>query len=160
MTVSTEKRWIAGFWRRTLAYLVDVIVLAIIGNVAGHFFEDFFAQHNAWAHAIGFVIAAVYFGALNSRLANGQTLGKKWLKIRVVDAHGVAIAPLASFGRFCVYGLTYLISDTWMPSHGESWWPLYASMPLIFLFCADAYLYLFNHRTRQSLHDIAFGTSS
>jgi len=31
---------------------------------------------------IGFSIALIYFGIMNSELANGQTLGKKALEIR------------------------------------------------------------------------------
>src|SRR5205823_10716532 len=75
----------AGFWRRVGAFLIDTIILGIIGWILGFFFADAFMRMAGWERAIGFAVASLYFVPLNSRLGRGQTVGKRALGIRVVS---------------------------------------------------------------------------
>ena len=72
--------WISGFWRRIGAFVIDSILLGLLGLLLGLFLEDFFVEIGGWGRFIGFVIAILYFGEMNSKVADGQTIGKKALK--------------------------------------------------------------------------------
>ena len=71
-----NKKWISGFWRRIGAAFIDVIILFVVGLCLGLFFGDVFAQIGDWGKLVGFIIAILYFGVMNSYVTGGQTFGK------------------------------------------------------------------------------------
>src|SRR5580704_3627527 len=79
---------IAGFWRRLLALVIDQLVLGFLGFCLGLILYDYFAALGGLGRTIGFVIATAYLGVRNSRICDGQTIGKSLMKIRVVDGDG------------------------------------------------------------------------
>ena len=80
--------WITGFLRRIGAFFIDGLILGLFGFLLGLFLENYFVQIGGWGRLIGFSIALLYFGLLNSSLNKGQTIGKILLKINVVDTNG------------------------------------------------------------------------
>src|SRR5690348_14117245 len=74
---------IAGFWRRLAAFVVDALILGVPAMLLGFAMFDWAASLGQAGRLIGFVVALLYFGLLNSRLGGGQTLGKRLLGIRV-----------------------------------------------------------------------------
>jgi uncharacterized RDD family membrane protein YckC len=94
-----EPAKIAGFWRRLLAFLIDCLILAIVGLVVGSIFFDAFAALGGWGKLVGFTIALIYFGTLNSTVGKGQTLGKRLVNIKVVNCEGEPISLHRSFLR-------------------------------------------------------------
>ena len=162
-TLHTEggsDRKIAGFWRRLGAFVIDLILLGIVGWILGAMLFDTFARMGAYAKLIGFVIALAYFGICNSRIGGGQTLGKRWLGVRVVDVHDQLLSLPRSMLRYVVLGIPFFANG--LPLDPK----LAMSTPLGYLLAlvvfggmfAIIYLYLFNRRTRQSLHDLAVGS--
>jgi len=150
---------ISGFWKRLFAFLIDGVILGVIGTIIGTSFFDFFAELGGWGRVIGFAIAIVYFGALNSSVGNGQTIGKRIMKIRVVDGSGKLISPLQSIGRFIIIGLPYFLNDAIIPpSIAGTSTSFIQTLIVSFMGYAIIYLYIFNRRTRQSLHDLVIGT--
>ncbi|OOG60158.1 RDD family protein [Rhodanobacter sp. C03] len=153
-------RKIAGFWRRLGALVIDLILLGIVGLIMGALLFDTFARMGAYAKLIGFVIALAYFGICNSRIGGGQTLGKRWLGVRVVDAHDQLLSLPRSLLRYVVLGIPFFANG--LPVDPK----LAMSTPLGYLLAlvvfggmfAIVYLYIFNRRTRQSLHDLAVGS--
>jgi len=83
-----ESAPIAGFWRRLIALAIDSMVLGIFGSGVGWSLCDVFAGMGAWGRLIGFLIAVTYFGVMNSSIFDGQTFGKRVMKIRVVPMEG------------------------------------------------------------------------
>ena len=146
----------AGAWRRLGAFLIDAVLLGLAAVTAGYFLFDFFVDIGRWGRLLGFAVALAYFGTLNSRLGNGQTLGKRLLKIRVAGADGSALPIQKSALRFAVLGTPWFLNGAWFS--GEV-----LMSPLIYLLAVAVfgvglsiiYLYLFNRPTRQSLHDLA-----
>jgi uncharacterized RDD family membrane protein YckC len=153
-------RKIAGFWRRLGALAIDLILLGIAGMILGTLFFDRFARMGGYARLIGFAIALAYFGICNSRIGGGQTLGKRWLGVRVVDASGQLLALPRSLLRYSVLGIPFFANG--LPIDAK----LAMSTPLGYLLAlvvfggmlSIIYLYLFNRRTRQSLHDLVVGS--
>jgi uncharacterized RDD family membrane protein YckC len=153
-------RKIAGFWRRLGAFVIDLILLGVVGLILGALLFDTFARMGAYAKLIGFAIALAYFGICNSRIGGGQTLGKRWLGVRVVDARDQLLSLPRSLLRYVVLGIPFFANG--LPIDPK----LAMSTPLGYLLAlvifggmfAIIYLYIFNRRTRQSLHDLTVGS--
>jgi uncharacterized RDD family membrane protein YckC len=150
---------ISGFWRRVGAFFIDTVILGIIGLLLGLFFSQQFAQLGGWGRAIGFLIAAIYFLILNSRIGGGQTIGKRALKIQVVDKTGELLNLPKSALRYSIIGIPYFLNGAMIPE--STLYPIgfFIVALLVFGFgFSIAYLLVFNRNTRQSLHDIISGT--
>lgn len=156
MTDSTQKQWIAGFWQRIAAMVLDFIVLGLLGFLSSLIFRHQFEQMGTWGFLVGFSIALIYFGVMNSKLANGQTIGKKILKIKVVNQLNQPIGLGRSIVRYIILVTPFFLSNQWLLNQ---YIVTYLSSVVIFaVFFSLLYLYIFNKATRQSLHDLAVGT--
>jgi uncharacterized RDD family membrane protein YckC len=78
-----------GFWIRVVAYIIDFIILGVIGGVIDAIFHanpsDASASGNGIAGLINFVIDIAYFAGQWTYF--GATLGQRVFKLRVVDAN-------------------------------------------------------------------------
>ncbi len=148
----------AGFWRRVAAFLVDGVILGLIGYALGLLLFDAFVRMGPWGRCLGFGVALAYFVPQESGRGGGQSPGKRLLGIRVVDAQGRALSPARSVLRFAVFGVPYFLNGAVLPMNLATF---AGGFPLALLalggMLALAYLLVFNRRTRQSLHDLAVG---
>ncbi|MDD5224087.1 MAG: RDD family protein [bacterium] len=150
---------ISGFWQRLAALIIDGIILGIIGFIIGTLFYDFFAELGGLGRLIGFVIALLYFGTLNSSIGNGQTIGKRIMKIKVVDKNASTISFFRSNTRYTILGVPYFLNMALLPPWALFSFVSYLIGAIVFLGGGTIiYLYVFNRKTRQSLHDIVIGT--
>lgn len=151
--------WISGFWRRIGALLVDLIILGIVGLGLGQIFERQFVELGGWGRIIGFLIALIYFGILNSKLFGGQTLGKRALELKVVNSDNQTIDVSRSFARFGILGIPFFLNGAHITNEAiTSFWLYLLSFVVFGGLLSIAYLYIFNRETRQSLHDLIIGT--
>lgn len=157
--MSNTQQGICGFWRRLAALVVDGLLLGTVGFLLGLLFSEQFIALGAWGRWLGFIIELAYFGLLNSRLGNGQTLGKRLLKIRVVDGESQLLSLPRAMVRAAILATPFALNGI---DPGASASNLYLMVPLSVLLFGGLfsilYLYLFNRRTRQSLHDLAVGS--
>ena len=144
---------IAGFWRRLFAFCLDGLFLGAIGAGIGLVAYDRLVALGDWGHAVGFAIALVYFGVMDSELSGGQTLGKRILGIKVVTANGAPLSVSAATLRATIFCVPYFLNGAFIDAGVITSWLV------TFLFfgvgVSIAYLLLFNRQTRQSLHDLA-----
>ena len=93
---------LAGVAERTLAWVIDVMVMAALVTVilvAASFYEKF-EKGVAQAFAIvGVFLVQWWYGALFEWFANGQTPGKRALRLRTISADGLRIRFLQSVVR-------------------------------------------------------------
>lgn len=159
MTEEVKLKWISGFWRRIGALVIDTLVLGAAGLVLGLFLESFFIQIGAWGRLVGFSIALIYFGIMNSSITRGQTIGKKVLKLRVVDSNNAPISLGKSIVRYFILAIPFSLNGAQFSNEALLSFLMYPLSLIIFggLF-SILYLYIFNRITRQSLHDLAVGT--
>jgi len=152
-------RVVAGFWRRVGAFALDAVVLGVMGQLMGMFLAERFVEMGAWGRLLGFVVAGVYFGFLNSRLGGGQTLGKRILRIKVVARDGSLLAPPRAFLRFLPLGIPWFLNGAQFPETALlSGWAYLLSVAVFGLGLSLVYLFLFNRRSRQSLDDLLVGS--
>jgi uncharacterized RDD family membrane protein YckC len=150
---------IAGFWRRIGAFALDGAVLGAFGLGLGLLWFDRLAALGGVGRLFGGGIALAYLTLLNSRIGRGQTLGKRALKIRVVDANGKAVGLSRAALRTFVLLLPITLNGAYVPAaDGGSAMLVILSLCIFGLGGALVYLYLFNRRTRQSLHDLVART--
>lgn len=159
MTEQKQQRWIAPFWRRIGAIFLDTFILGLVGFLLGLFFKDEFVQLGGWGRLIGFAIALAYFGVMNSKLCNGQTIGKKLLDLQVVDRQNNTISLPKSLLRYLVLAVPFSLNGL----HADTdQMPAFVSFLLVAVvfggMLSVVYLHLFNRVTRQSLHDLIAGT--
>ncbi len=105
-----------GFWRRTGAYIIDIIVTALLGAVAGFLLGiiGFSAklpqsQINAVAQVLGAFIGVAYFLYFWSRYGHGQTPGMRALKLRVIRTDGTDISIPRAFLRWIGFNIGILV---------------------------------------------------
>jgi uncharacterized RDD family membrane protein YckC len=148
----------AGFWRRVAAFVVDAFVLGFIGYALGLVFFDLFVRLGPGGRCIGFVVALAYFVPQECGRGGGQSLGKRLLRIRVVDAAGRPLGLARGALRFGVFGVPYFLNGAALPTSVATFG---GGVPVALAgfggVLALAYLLVFNRRTRQSLHDLAVG---
>jgi uncharacterized RDD family membrane protein YckC len=108
---------LASFRRRSLAFLIDTIIISIL-NISVSLKEliNFFttgslnsieAPTEIIENLIGVVALIIYFGLMNY-FWNGQTLGKKLLKIRVISLKKEKLTFWQSVERSLGYGASAL----------------------------------------------------
>ncbi len=151
---------ILGFWKRLFAFILDGFILGIVGIIIGVVLYDFFAELGGWGRLFGFVVALLYFGILNSAFANGQTIGKRLLKIRVVDKETKTIPFSKSVLRFTILWVPYFLNGALLPPSVLTNSLITLILGIIVFFGSGSiiYLFIFNRETRQSLHDLIIGS--
>src|SRR5881398_2968636 len=94
--------YLAGFWPRLGAALIDFFILFLLGWLLAVFLEPSFARLGQAGRLIGFAIAGIYFSIFSSSIGNGQTVGKRILNLRVVRAERSVPGLLRAIGRYLV----------------------------------------------------------
>lgn len=153
------KHTISKFWPRIGALLVDFIFMGILGMILGMIFEDFFVSIGNQGLMCGLIIALIYFSIGNSEISNGQTIGKKVVKIKTIDLSGNTISINKSLLRSLILFAPYFLMNYPIPGVNElAVLNVYKASILISLLIGIIILYIANKSTRQSLHDLLLGT--
>jgi uncharacterized RDD family membrane protein YckC len=152
-------RFLSPAWRRAIAFF-DILILGVPATIISIPLNDVLARMGYWAGFIGPAAALVYFSILDSEIANGQTLGKRWLKVQVVDLNGKTISFRRSVLRSSIFVIPFCAGTNLQ---------VFVRGPLAFLALiafavsvvdfANCYLVLFNRDTPQGLHDLAAGSN-
>lgn len=162
--LATEKPPIASIWYRLVAFLIDGIILAAPAYAFGFTFFRWSESLGQGGCLVGFIVALLYFGLLDSKIGNGQTLGKRLLELRVVDRDGAALSPGRAGLRFLIFGVPYFLNGVWIdvdllhPSLSRELLGAMLMWGVFGVLVAIVYLFIFNRRTRQSLPDLVVGS--
>jgi uncharacterized RDD family membrane protein YckC len=149
-------RVMGGIWRRLFAFLLDAFLLGIVGAIVGAAFFDTLVRMGPAARVAGFCIALCYFGLLDSSVGNGQTIGKRFLRLKVVDAQGGMLSLEEAILRFIIFAVPFFANGLPLPISRTPW--VVSALLGIVVFgggAANQYLLIFNRPTRQGLHDLS-----
>ena len=98
-----------GFWIRVVAYVIDGVILAIVGAILSVIFRanpsDPSSSGYSIVQVLNLVISIAYFAGLWTYW--GATVGQRLLKLRVVDAN--TMQPIG-FGKAIVRWLGLVLS--------------------------------------------------
>ena len=148
----------AGFWRRLGAFFIDTLALGLFGLLLGLAIRDVLVGMGGYERFIGFAIVLAY-GLLNSRLTGGRTLGKYLLGIRVADLSGDPISIPRALLRQTVFSVPFFLNGA--PFDEQTLFSFFGMVISVLLFggmFAIIYLFVFNRKSRRSLHDLVAGT--
>ena len=147
------------FWARFGAYFIDGMVLGIAGMLIGVVFSDAFSQMGSQGLLIGFLISLLYFGLGNSKVFNGQTLGKRVLQLQVVDSCFNTLLVSKSILRALIYTIPFFFLNYRIAGWSELSFSFIVKgvIFITFLIVLPIHLIL-NTPTRQALHDLFVGT--
>ena len=140
--------------RRFFAFLIDTLIIGIFGKIIGWSFEDAFLQIGNFGKAIGATVVLLYFGIFNSKLMNGQTLGKLLLKIRVVDKNSNSISVAKGLLRALPFALYILLNGLPVSDSADLYPSLILGTILFSIPVLEIYFAIANNESLQSLHDI------
>jgi uncharacterized RDD family membrane protein YckC len=152
-------RAIGSFWRRLVAVVADGVIVGIAATVIALPFFEVFSRLGLWGRLVGFCMALPYFAILNSSIGNGQTLGKRWMHLQVVDVRGNTITFGKSLVRYALLAIPYFLNEISLPATRTPW--IVSSLIAVVIFGvggANIYLVCFNRHTRQGIHDLAVGS--
>lgn len=146
---------ISGFWYRVGAFVIDTLLLGLIGQIIGWTFSSVLFRIGPYGRFIGWVILLVYFGLLNSTVGKGQTVGKRLLKIAVRDSKGASIGLGCSFLRAFVLTLPGILNGWQLPVFQPGSVLTWIQAVIVFgIGSALIYTMVFNRGTRQGFHDL------
>ena len=149
---------IAGFWRRFVAWLVDVLILGVIGQIIGFVFSSFLFSIGPYGRPIGLLFTIPYFGIMNSRIGGGQTIGKRIMKIAVRNKDNEPVELWRAVIRISLLALPSLFNQWAIPIFQNPFMMWFLSLIIFGLGGAIFYTMLFNRKARQGIHDLILGT--
>ena len=148
--------YIAGFWRRSIAYFIDALLVGLACYVISSVLGNLVYQHPLLSLFLGYALTVGYFGIFNSHINHGQSAGKMLMSIKVVNLQHQYLSASQSllraailFAPLCLMSWTYLLSpllDTLL------------SMLLVCLFSTTLYFFIFNSKNRRTIHDFIIGS--
>jgi uncharacterized RDD family membrane protein YckC len=150
---------VASVWRRCGAYFADSILLGLVGAGIVRIPSERLWQFGPWGIFVGFFVSALYFAASECRIGNGQTLGKRFFKVRVVDVHGNPMSFERALVRYIIFAIPPAAYGLKLPETRTPW-AVSAFLFGIALWVGGSTLYLiiFERLNRQGLHDLAVGS--
>ena len=147
---------ICGTWSRVGAFALDVLIIMSVGFGIIYVLDGYYGVFALYDRWIGLIAMISYFGIWNSKIGNGQTPGKRLLKIQVVDKKGHTISLIQSMVRSFILLSPFFIGHIVYPYQtGLQLYNSLVTMLVITLSPSLILYYFFNKRTRQSLHDFA-----
>jgi uncharacterized RDD family membrane protein YckC len=145
--------------KRLGAFFIDSVILGVVGFLLGLSMQDFLVSIGNYGLLLGLAIAVAYQTIGNSKITNGQTIGKRIIGIQVVDRNGETIGIGKSFLRALILCVPYFTRSFSIPGISDS-----GPISIVISMVESAALiglvvvYIFNKETRQSLHDLAVGS--
>lgn len=155
-----NERQISGFWKRIIAFVVDGLILGIVGFIIVRLLGPYGYELGSWGRVIGFIISLSYYSILNSCLGGGQTIGKRIFKICVVNKDGECISISNALLRSFILIIPQFANGMTIPLRLQNNWFVIGMINLVTFGIGFGlvYFYIFNRNTRQSLHDLISGT--
>ncbi|RLC63826.1 MAG: hypothetical protein DRI01_04515 [Chloroflexi bacterium] len=152
----------AGFWRRSLAFIIDAVIIAIILIPLWVWFRQGLFGPQSGLYVLGYgaiivlpvclLVPLIYFAGFWTW--RGQTPGKMACKVKILQTDG---APLG-LGRAILRYTGYIICFGTM---GIGLYPSYLMLPIRFIGLIGfiGIIIIAFHRQKRGLPDIIAGTS-
>lgn len=113
----------AGFWIRTIAYIVDAIVLVVVNSILSTLLLDGDITRSS---GLNLVVGLAYFLYFWSAYGGGRTLGMRLFKLKVVKTDGTLLSLAGALVRYVgliVSFVVLLIGVIWVAfdSQKQGW---------------------------------------
>jgi len=149
---------ISGFWRRFGAFMLDGLLLAVVGQLLGWTLAPFWFQVGPYGRFVGLFIALSYFGIMDSWIAGGRTLGKRVAAIAVRSEKDEPIGLGRSLLRTAIWLIPLTLNGWALPILANSIAAWITTVVLVGIGGAVVFTMVFNRRSRQGLQDMVCKT--
>jgi uncharacterized RDD family membrane protein YckC len=149
---------LAGFWRRILAFIIDVVILAVVGQIIGWSLSDFWFNSGPNGRIAGFLIIFIYFGLTYSKIFNGQSIGKRIVKIAVRDKDNNPINLGRALLRASILTIPFILNGWTLPSLENTIINVLILVVVFGIGASIVYTMIFNRSSRQGIHDLISST--
>jgi uncharacterized RDD family membrane protein YckC len=109
VTLAPLQHRLAGFWIRTLAYLLDGVMLGVVGGALSFLVGNSQGQQSNAAAGGSGLLSLLYFGFFWSRYGGGGTLGQRLLGLRVIHTDGSQLGLLGALVRWFGLWFSFLV---------------------------------------------------
>jgi len=152
-----------GCFKKSVAFLIDQIVIAIVGIIIFFPFSDFIGAMYQHGWLPGYLLGAVYFAVLESAIFKSQSVGKMIFSLKVITVRGGFISPIVSFGRYFLITLPFLnsaVSNSIASTIGITNTCIGGTLFLaaVGVLLSGNTLFMLFHPQKRGLHDIIFKT--
>ncbi len=96
-----------GFWIRVVAYIIDAIVLGVVGTIIGGFLDPDPAAPSRTS--LNLLLGLVYFLYFWSAQGGGQTLGMRVFNLKVVRTDGSALTVVQAIIRYVGLVVSFVV---------------------------------------------------
>ncbi len=145
---------LASRLQRIGAFVIDNIVIGIIGFLSGLLLADFYMSLGNYGRLIGFAAVLVYFTFSDSFFFAGQTIGKKIMGIKVVNCQSKLISIQLSFARSLIYSFTVLLNGLTLSNPKYAYIILFTSFILFSICLFELYYFFLYKKTGRFFHDV------
>jgi uncharacterized RDD family membrane protein YckC len=149
-----------GFWRRVGGFLIDGLLLGLVGYGVGSLMFDTLAALEGPTRLIGLAVGLAYFGLLSSGMGGSRTLGMRVTGVKVVALNGRPLGLLSSLWRALILQAPLMLNGMMLDLKDPLWVTIYgvAAATLVFgVGLAQIILLLFNRPSRRLVHDLLSG---
>jgi uncharacterized RDD family membrane protein YckC len=153
--VDKKNFYFARRWHRITAFLIDIGILTSFGQIIKFFNWDWLYYVGYFGRFLGWGISILYFGILNSKFGNGQTIGKRVFKIFVQEKDGSFLTLRKSSIRAIILTSPIFFFGLDIPNLDEiTILFIVAKMLAISISFALGFILLCNYDSGQGLHDL------
>ncbi len=96
----------AGFWIRTVAYIIDALILGVVVNIVT---SVAFRGELVTSNGLSLLVSLLYFGYLWSGQGGGQTLGMRIFSLKVVKTDGAMLTLTQALVRWVGLLVSFLV---------------------------------------------------
>lgn len=152
-----------GFWKRLLAFVIDLIIINLFLNLASYVIKDFFYSLAQYGRVFGCFLAFCYFTIFDSSLLGGHTLGKQIIKLKTLskDLQPLTLAQstLRTLFKLPFFYLPEIFTLIFSENLSFKMIPIsLAIMGLSFSYLASTIMIITLHPQKRSIHDIVAGS--
>jgi uncharacterized RDD family membrane protein YckC len=148
------QRVAAPLLRRLVAFGVDFVIIGSACSIAGLVAAPWFSALGPTGPLVGGLIGICYFGIGGSRLATGQTIGKRLTGVTVRHTDGIHLRLPVALLRATLLMIPFAFNDLPRGSFSPNTLVILRSLAAG-IGGATVYLFVCNRETGQLLHDIA-----
>lgn len=149
---------IAKVRKRIAAYLIDLVLLVFLLFIISIPIRFLLLNLGPYARLLTFFVMLIYFTNYYSEKKGGQTIGKRLLKIGVVDKDGQPIPANKAFWRALFFAGFLLFNQGGFPILATPIGSILATIIVFGLGLSFLYGMIFNRATKQTIHDLLVGT--
>lgn len=158
-----RKQKFPGCFKKSLAFLVDNIIIAVIGIALLFPFSTSIGSLYQHAWIPSYLIGAIYFAIFDSSIINRQTIGKGIFSFRVITTENESISSFAAIGRYLLLTIPFyngMISGSLASTVGITNTSIGGIIFIVIvgvLFSGNT-LFMLLHPQKRGLYDVLFKT--